>query len=144
MLIVADIRDQARMFEIFERYRPEVVFHAAALKHLTLLENHPAEGVKTNALGTKNLLDAAVHTNVERFVNVSTDKAADPTSVLGATKLAAEKLTAQVRAETGAPSSRSGSATCSEVGARSCRRSCARSSKASRSPSPTPTSPATS
>ena len=103
MLLVADIRDRERMFEIFDRYRPDVVFHAAALKHLTLLENHPAEGVKTNAFGTKNLLDAAMKVNVERFVNVSTDKAADPTSVLGASKLAAEKLTALAAAETGRP-----------------------------------------
>ena len=103
MLLVADIRDRDRMFEIFDRYRPDVVFHAAALKHLTLLENHPAEGVKTNALGTKNLLDAATKFDVDRFVNVSTDKAADPTSVLGASKLAAEKLTALAAAETGRP-----------------------------------------
>ncbi|MGF1595536.1 MAG: polysaccharide biosynthesis protein, partial [Acidimicrobiales bacterium] len=85
LLVVADIRDRDRMFEIFDRCRPEVVFHAAALKHLTLLENHPGEGVKTNTFGTKNLLDAAVRVGVDRFVNVSTDKAADPTSVLGAT-----------------------------------------------------------
>lgn len=103
MLIVADIRDRERMFEIFEQCAPDVVFHAAALKHLTLLENHPAEGVKTNAVGTKNVLDAAEHAGVERFVNVSTDKAADPTSVLGASKLAAEKLTALAAAETGRP-----------------------------------------
>ncbi len=103
MLLVADVRDRDRVFEIFDRYRPEVVFHAAALKHLTLLENHPAEGVKTNALGTKNLLDAAMKIDVDRFVNVSTDKAADPTSVLGASKLAAEKLTALAAAETGRP-----------------------------------------
>jgi FlaA1/EpsC-like NDP-sugar epimerase len=103
MLIVANIRDRDRMFEIFGRCRPEVVFHAAALKHLTLLENHPSEGVKTNTLGTRNLLDAAMAFGVERFVNVSTDKAADPTSVLGATKLAAERLTAQAAADTGLP-----------------------------------------
>jgi FlaA1/EpsC-like NDP-sugar epimerase len=99
-LVVADIRDRDRMFEVFELFRPEVVFHAAALKHLTLLENHPMEGVKTNVLGTRNVLDAAVEAKVERFVNVSTDKAANPTSVLGATKLAAERLTAQVANET--------------------------------------------
>lgn len=101
MLIVADIRDRERMLEVFETYRPEVVFHAAALKHLTLLQRHALEGVKTNTVGTKNLLDAAVHVGVETFVNVSTDKAADPTSVLGATKLSAERLTALAAAETG-------------------------------------------
>ncbi len=93
-LVVADIRDRERVFEVFDDYRPEVVFHTAALKHLTLLENHPLEGVKTNVFGTKNLLDAAAKSGVERFVNISTDKAADPASVLGATKLAAEYLTA--------------------------------------------------
>ncbi len=102
-LIVADIRDRERVFEIFRDYRPEVVFHAAALKHLTLLENHPAEGVKTNTIGTKNLLDAAMEVEVGRFVNISTDKAADPTSVLGATKLAAERLTARAAKVTGEP-----------------------------------------
>jgi FlaA1/EpsC-like NDP-sugar epimerase len=102
-LIVADIRDRNRVFEIFRRHRPEVVFHAAALKHLTLLENHPEEGIKTNVFGTKNLLDAAMEVRVARFVNVSTDKAADPTSVLGATKLAAERLTARAAKVTGEP-----------------------------------------
>ena len=103
MLVVANIRDRERMFELFERYRPQVVFHTAALKHLTLLENHPEEGMKTNTMGTKNLLDAAASVGVERFVNISTDKAADPTSVLGATKLAAERLTAQMAEKTGLP-----------------------------------------
>ncbi len=103
MLVVANIRDRARMFELFEKYRPQVVFHTAALKHLTLLENHPTEGMKTNTVGTKNLLDAARHIGVERFVNISTDKAADPTSVLGATKLAAERLTAEMAQTTGLP-----------------------------------------
>lgn len=93
-LVVADIRDRCRVFELFDRWRPEVVFHAAALKHLSLLQIHHAEAVKTNTLGTANLLDAAEKFGVERFVNVSTDKAADPSSVLGATKLAAERLTA--------------------------------------------------
>ncbi|MEM9656276.1 MAG: nucleoside-diphosphate sugar epimerase/dehydratase, partial [Actinomycetota bacterium] len=102
-LIVADIRDRDRIFEIFAARSPEVVFHAAALKHLTLLENHPEEGLKTNVYGSKNVLDAAVRYGVDRFVNVSTDKAADPTSVLGATKLAAERLTAlAARTEGGA------------------------------------------
>ncbi len=97
-LVVADIRDRERVFEIFERDRPDVVFHTAALKHLTLLEIHPDEAVKTNVCGTRNLLDAAEQSGVERFVNVSTDKAADPTSVLGRTKLMAERLTAATAA----------------------------------------------
>lgn len=101
MLVVADIRDRERMFEVFENYRPDVVFHAAALKHLTLLENHPGEGVKTNTVGTMNVLDAAMAVDVDTFVNVSTDKAADPTSVLGSTKLAAERLTTAASGLTG-------------------------------------------
>jgi len=102
-LIVANIRDRDRMFEVFTKCRPEVVFHAAALKHLSLLENNPEEGHKTNVEGTRNLLDAAQAVGVERFVNISTDKAADPTSVLGATKLKAERLTAEVADRTGLP-----------------------------------------
>ena len=94
-LIVADIRDQKRIDELFALHKPDVVFHTAALKHLTLLENHPEEGFKTNVAGTNNLLEAALENHVERFVNVSTDKAADPTSVLGRTKLMAERLTAR-------------------------------------------------
>ena len=93
-MIVADIRDAARLDEVFSQHRPEIVFHAAALKHLPLLESHPSEGWKTNVCGTLNLLDAAERHDVERFVNVSTDKAANPTSVLGWTKRITERLTA--------------------------------------------------
>ncbi|MCB1038246.1 MAG: polysaccharide biosynthesis protein, partial [Acidimicrobiales bacterium] len=73
---------------------PEVVFHAAALKHLPLLQMHPAEALKTNVLGTEVLVRAALDHGVDRFVNISTDKAADPCSVLGYTKRLAERLTA--------------------------------------------------
>lgn len=93
-LILADIRDGERIDEVFRTHRPDVVFHAAALKHLPLLEMHPAEGWKTNVGGTQILLDAARRHGVTRFVNVSTDKAADPTSVLGWTKRITERLTA--------------------------------------------------
>ncbi len=93
-LVLADIRDPARIDEVFETYRPDVVFHAAALKHLPLLEMHPSEGWKTNVGGTEILLGAARRHGVRRFVNVSTDKAADPTSVLGWTKRITERLTA--------------------------------------------------
>jgi FlaA1/EpsC-like NDP-sugar epimerase len=93
-LVVADIRDRQRVHDIFARWRPEVVFHAAALKHLPLCELHPCEAVKTNVWGTQNVLDAAVATEVDRFVNISTDKAADPSSVLGYTKRIAERLAA--------------------------------------------------
>ena len=92
-LVVADIRDAERMQEVFLQHRPEVVFHTAALKHLPLLEMHPAEAVKTNVRGTLNVLEAASVAGVDRFVNISTDKAADPTSVLGYTKRIAEQLT---------------------------------------------------
>jgi FlaA1/EpsC-like NDP-sugar epimerase len=93
-LVVADIRDRDRIMSLFAERQPEVVFHAAALKHLTLLERHPAEALKTNVVGTQNVLDAALACGVRRFVNVSTDKAADASSVLGHTKRIAERLTA--------------------------------------------------
>jgi dTDP-glucose 4,6-dehydratase len=78
---------------VFDEHRPEVVFHAAALKHLPLLEMHPEEGWKTNVWGTQHLLELSGRHGVERFVNISTDKAADPISVLGRTKRLAEQLT---------------------------------------------------
>lgn len=89
-VVVADIRDQDRIHQIFRDYRPHVVFHAAALKHLPVLERHPCEGVKSNVRGTENLIEAAIANDAERFVLISTDKAANPTSVLGATKRLAE------------------------------------------------------
>jgi FlaA1/EpsC-like NDP-sugar epimerase len=94
-LVVADIRDRERMFDVFAEHKPHVVFHAAALKHLPLLEMHPAEALKSNVFGTKNVLDAAAAaSSVDRFVNISTDKAADPCSMLGYSKRLAEGLTA--------------------------------------------------
>lgn len=91
-MIIADIRDGDRMTQLFEELRPEVVFHAAAHKHLPLLERHPCEGVKSNVLGTLHLVEASIAVGVERFILISTDKAADPTSVLGATKRVAEMI----------------------------------------------------
>ena len=96
-LVLADIRDRDRLMAIFEVIRPEIVFHAAALKHLPLLEAFPEEAFKTNVLGTRNLLEAASASNVSVFVNISTDKAADPTSTLGFSKLLTERLTAGIR-----------------------------------------------
>ncbi len=93
-LVLADIRDTAALAEAFDRARPEVVFHAAALKHLPLLEAHPLEAWKSNVVGTLNVLDAAERTGVSTFVNISTDKAANPTCVLGYSKRIAERLTA--------------------------------------------------
>jgi FlaA1/EpsC-like NDP-sugar epimerase len=95
-VLLVDIRDRERVFEVFSARRPQVVFHAAALKHVTALQAHPAEAVKTNVWGTLHVLEAAAASNVERFVNVSTDKAADPVNVLGYTKRLAERLTAAV------------------------------------------------
>ncbi len=93
-LVVCNIQDLAALEEVFEEHRPEVVFHAAALKHLPLLEMWPTEAVKTNVLGTWNVLSTSLRYGVERLVNISTDKAADPCSVLGYTKRIAERLTA--------------------------------------------------
>ena len=93
-IILADIRDQDRMLKVFSQIKPEIVFHAAALKHLNILEVHPDEGYKTNVEGTNNLLASTIGNNVKTFVNISTDKAADPISILGKTKLIAEQLTA--------------------------------------------------
>jgi FlaA1/EpsC-like NDP-sugar epimerase len=89
-IIIADIRDQRRIDQVFDSVRPELIFHAAAHKHLPLLERHPCEAVKSNVLGTQNLVEAAVRHEASRFVLISTDKAADPTSVLGASKRLAE------------------------------------------------------
>ena len=94
-VVLADIRDEARMIEVFERHLPDVVFHAAALKHLPLLEMYPEEAWKSNVLGTLNVLRAAHHTSVSTFVNVSTDKAANPSCVLGYSKRVTERLTAE-------------------------------------------------
>jgi FlaA1/EpsC-like NDP-sugar epimerase len=97
-LVVCCIRDLPRLEEVFCEHQPEVVFHAAALKHLPLLEMHPEEGWKTNVWGTQNLLDLCGSHGVERFVNISTDKAAEPSSVLGRTKRVAEQLTSHAGA----------------------------------------------
>lgn len=91
--LLADIRDPQRLEEIFAEHRPQIVFHAAALKHLPLLERYPLEAWKTNVLGSLNVLEAASSHGVETFVNVSTDKAANPTSVLGYSKRLTERLT---------------------------------------------------
>ena len=95
-VILANIRDAERLRDIFEARRPEVVFHAAALKHVNLLESHAGEAVKTNVRGTVVVLEAAAAVGVERFVNISTDKAADPQNVLGYSKRIAECLTTSV------------------------------------------------
>jgi FlaA1/EpsC-like NDP-sugar epimerase len=98
-LILANIRESDRVLEVMRACRPDVVFHAAALKHVSLLEHHPAEAVKTNVMGTLNVLEASAAVGVEMFVNISTDKAADPVNVLGYTKRIAEGLTAAFAAQ---------------------------------------------
>lgn len=95
-IVLADIRDQEAMHRVFQQHRPDVVFHAAALKHLPLLERYPLEAWKTNVLGTLNVLRAAQGSGVGIFVNISTDKAADPVCVLGYSKRIAERLTADM------------------------------------------------
>jgi len=99
-VILADIRDEKTIQDIFLKRRPEVVFHAAALKHLPMLEQYPNEAWQTNVLGTLNVLRAARAADVETFVNISTDKAANPTSVLGYSKRLGERLTAWFAADT--------------------------------------------
>jgi len=99
--VLADITNRARMFEVFERHRPDVAFHAAAYKHVPLLEASPIEGVVTNILGTKWVVDAACRVGVGRFVLFSTDKAVQPTNILGQTKAVAEWIVAAAGRERG-------------------------------------------
>ncbi|MER6410483.1 SDR family NAD(P)-dependent oxidoreductase [Streptomyces humidus] len=98
-VVLADITDAARVSEVFAQTRPEIVFHTAAVKHLPLLERYPGEALKTNVAGTLNVLQAAAACGVRSFVNVSTDKAADPSSVLGTSKRITERLTAHMAVE---------------------------------------------
>lgn len=89
---VADIRDKEALEKIFQEHKPEVVFHSAAYKHVPMMEYFPQEAVKTNIFGTYNMAELALKYKVERFINISTDKAVNPTSVMGATKRFAEML----------------------------------------------------
>jgi FlaA1/EpsC-like NDP-sugar epimerase len=90
--VIADVRDRNRIFHIFQQQRPHAVFHAAAHKHVPLMEDNVLEAVTNNVAGTRNVVDAAVDVNVQHFVFISTDKAVRPTSVMGATKRIAEQL----------------------------------------------------
>lgn len=92
--VLADVRNRARALELVERYRPDVVFHAAAYKQVPLLEASPVEAAATNVLGTKSIVDASRLAGVERFVLFSTDKAVRPASILGRTKRVAEWIVA--------------------------------------------------
>lgn len=88
--IIADVRNRDRIESIFNETRPDVVYHAAAYKHVPLMENYPGEAIQANVLGTKNMADIAVKYKVERFVMISTDKAVNPTNIMGASKRIAE------------------------------------------------------
>ena len=100
---IADLRTEARIEDAFRIYRPDIVFHAAAHKHVPLMEVNPPEAVTNNILGTKNLLDFAIKYNVDHFVMISTDKAVNPTSIMGATKRAAEMLVLKAARTSGKP-----------------------------------------
>lgn len=88
--VIANVKDQARMEEVFEMYRPDLVYHAAAYKHVPFMEENPYEAIYVNVFGTKNVADLAIKYGAEKFVMVSTDKAVNPTNVMGATKRMAE------------------------------------------------------
>ena len=88
--MLANCGDRAKMRQVFERHRPEVVFHAAAYKHVGMLESNPLQAVANNVLGTRNLVEAAIEGGVDRFVLVSTDKAANPMNVMGQSKAVCE------------------------------------------------------
>ena len=99
--VVADTRDESRMASIFDRFKPEIVFHAAAHKHVPMMENNPEEAVTNNILGTRNIVRQALRAGTKRLVLISTDKAVAPTSVMGATKRLAEALVRRAARESG-------------------------------------------
>ena len=92
VVLIASVRNTKRMDLIFDKYRPEIVYHAAAHKHVPLMEDSPNEAVKNNVLGTWKVVQAADKYNVKRFVMISTDKAVNPTNIMGATKRICEFL----------------------------------------------------
>ncbi|NTU80708.1 MAG: polysaccharide biosynthesis protein [Chloroflexales bacterium] len=101
--VIADVRFPQRVSSVFNQFRPEIVFHAAAHKHVPLMELNMAEAITNNVLGTRNLLDAARAVDVQHFVMISTDKAVNPTSVMGASKRVAELLVHQAATSSGKP-----------------------------------------
>ncbi|MCF6279246.1 MAG: SDR family NAD(P)-dependent oxidoreductase, partial [Flavobacteriaceae bacterium] len=89
-VVIGDVRCETEMSKVFEEFQPSLVYHAAAYKHVPLMENNPCQAIKVNVLGTKNITELSIKHNVEKFVMVSTDKAVNPTNVMGATKRLAE------------------------------------------------------
>src|SRR5699024_8997682 len=90
--VIGDVQDRERMFDMVQMYEPKIIYHAAAHKHVPLMEFNPSEAVKNNVIGTKNVAEAADANHVDTFVLVSTDKAVNPTNVMGATKRVAEMI----------------------------------------------------
>ncbi len=90
--IIADVQNRKRIFEVFDKYRPDIVYHAAAHKHVPMMEYNPVEAVRNNVVGTKNTAEAACHYKTKKFVMISTDKAVNPPNVMGATKRIAEMI----------------------------------------------------
>ncbi len=97
--VIGNVKDRIKMKEVFEKFRPQVIYHAAAYKHVPLMEEFPYEAVFVNVLGTKNIADLAIEYGTEKFVMVSTDKAVNPTNVMGATKRIAEIYTQSRKTE---------------------------------------------
>ena len=100
VFIIANVKDERRMKEVFEAYHPQLIYHAAAYKHVPFMEENPYEAVFVNVFGTKNIVDLAIEHGVEKFVMISTDKAVNPTNVMGATKRIAEIYTQSRKCKT--------------------------------------------
>jgi len=98
---IADLRDKDRLKDIFEEFNPEIVFHSAAHKHVPLMESNPQEAVTNNILGTKYLVDTSIEFNVSHFISISTDKAVNPTNIMGCTKRVTEMILLDAAAKTG-------------------------------------------
>ena len=137
--VITNVKDPVRMREVFEMYHPQVVFHAAAYKHVPFMEENAYEAVFVNVFGTKLVADLAVEYGVEKFVMISTDKAVNPTNVMGATKRIAEIYTQSRQGKTKFITTRFGNVLGSNGSVVRCSEN--KSSKAAPSPSPTVASP---
>ena len=130
--VVGDVTDDVRMSAVFSSYRPEIVLHAAAHKHVPLMESSPGEAVKNNVRGTRIVAELADRHGSERFVLISTDKAVNPTSVMGASKRVAELVVRGLATPQARRSRAFGSAMCLAATGASCRCSCGRSHRVDR------------